>query len=105
MTLMKYTRFNALKNPTNSNYGVHLDVAKNSIIAFRSAYNPFDTSNNFVLLKELRIEDLNLMPSVGVTNEIIFKNQTGKTDNTGSFVIGNDNFTYTFSINEQGIVN
>jgi len=105
MTLIKFTRFKALKNPTNSDYGIHIDLGTNSLVAFKDEYNPLDSLNTTVKLEQLRIEDLNLAPETGVTNEIIFKNKTSKTENTGSFALGNNEFSYTFNINSQGVIN
>ena len=105
MTLMKNYRFRALKNPTNSDYGVHIDQGLNAFVGFREAYVPNSIDNQVVKLNDLRIEDLNLSPDIGYTNQILFRNKTGKTDNTGSFVIGNDSYHYTFNINSQGVIN
>ena len=102
---MKNARFKAMKNPTNSNYGIHIDEGLNAIIEFTDTYIPNNTGNKALELNSLRIYDLNLAPNIGVTNEIIFENNTGKTENTGSFVIGNDTYNYTFNINSQGVIN
>jgi len=105
LTLIKFTRYKALKNATSDNYGIHINMATNSLIGFRDTYNPMDNHNEVLKLEQLRILDLSLNPDLGNTDEILFEKQTGKTENTGSFTIGNDNFTYTFNINPQGVVN
>ncbi|MBU0577986.1 hypothetical protein KJ742_06575 [Patescibacteria group bacterium] len=105
LTLVKQTRFKALKNPTNDNYGIHIDPVTRMITGFRDSYNPLDSENITIELEQLGITDLSLNPSVGVTNEILFETQTGKTQNSGSFTIGNDNYSYTININPQGVVN
>ena len=105
MTLIKNTRFKALKNATIKDYGVHIDTATNTLTGFRSAYAPGDPENVSVQLKQLSVTDLSLNPMPGSSNEILFKKQTGKTENTGSFTIGKDAYTYVFNINAQGVVN
>jgi hypothetical protein len=105
LTIMKDTRFKALKNPTNEDYGVHIDSGTNSIISFRKFYSPGSTENVVVELKQMTIQTLNLDPNLGVTNEIIFENKTGKTQNTGTFTIGNLQRSHTFNINAQGVIN
>jgi prepilin-type N-terminal cleavage/methylation domain-containing protein len=105
LTLIKFTRFKALKNATNDNYGIHIDLGTNSLTGFRGTYSPVDTQNDAVKLEQLRITQLNLQPVTGVTNEIIFAKQTGKTQNTGAFTISNNNFSYIFTINAQGVIN
>ena len=105
MTHIKQARFRALKNPDNSNYGVHLDANIQTLTTFKNTYNPVDPQNIALTLKQLQITDLNLNPNPGVTNDIIFEKQTGKTQNTGDFTIENDVYSYTFTINSQGVVN
>ncbi len=105
LTFIKQARFRALKNPDSSDYGVHLDVPCKCLITFKNSYNPADPQNIKLELKQLSITDLNLNPNIGVTNDIIFKKQTGKTVNTGSFTIENSVYNYTFTINSQGVVN
>lgn len=105
LTLIKQARFHALKNPYASNYGVHLDTATQSLTVFRDTYAPGSPGNVVLELEQLRIADLSLNPNIGVTNEILFENQTGKTGNTGNFTIENEVYNYTFTINSQGVVN
>ena len=105
LTLIKQARFHALKNPYSSDYGIHLDTATQSLIIFRDTYTPADPENMVLELEQLRIADLGLNPNVGATHEIIFEKQTGKTENTGNFTIENEVYTYTFTINSQGVVN
>lgn len=105
LTIMKDTRFKALKNPTNDDYGVRVDTATNSIISFRDTYTPGSTENVIMELKQLTVQTLNLDPNIGVTNEILFEKKTGKTQNTGTFTIGNLNRSHTFNINAQGVIN
>ncbi len=104
MTHMKQARFRALKNPDQSDYGVRLDVPTGRLITFKNTYTPGDPGNIVLELRQIGITDLNLAPNIGTTNDIIFKNQTGKTDNVGSFTVGNDIYSYTFTINSQGVV-
>jgi len=96
------TRFKALKNPYNSNYGIHLNMGTGEITSFRDTYTPSDPENIMIQLDQLNISTLNLQPTPGTTNEIIFDNITGKTQNSGSFTVGNSNFTFDFNINLQG---
>lgn len=103
-TLVKETRFRALKNPTNTNYGIHIDVPTRTVTGFEGTYNPLEDTNQDVVLEQLDIKELFLNPTPGTTNEIIFEAQTGKTVNYGSFTIGNDNFEKIISINSQGVV-
>ncbi len=105
MTHIKQARFRALKNPDNSDYGVHLDEACRCLTVFKNTYLPGDPENITLELKQLDITDLNLAPNIGITNDIIFQKQTGKTQNIGSFTIGNNIYSYTFTINSQGVVN
>ncbi len=105
LTLMKDTRFKALKNPTNSNYGIHIDSATSSLISFRETYTPGLIENIVVELEQLDIKSLDLAPNIGATNEILFEKQTGKTQNSGTFTIGNLNTNHTFNINVQGVIN
>jgi prepilin-type N-terminal cleavage/methylation domain-containing protein len=105
LTLIKQTRFKALKNPTTSDYGIHLDSVMKTITSFKDIYNLTNQNNIVLKLEQLNITDLNLNPDIGITNEILFKKQTGKTVNTGSFTIENGSIIYTFNINEQGVIN
>lgn len=105
LTLIKQARFRALKNPDNSNYGIRLDAATQTVTSFRDTYSPVAPDNVVLELEQLGITNLNLLPTLGVTNDIIFEKQTGKTQNTGSFTISNINFSFTYSINSQGVVN
>lgn len=95
-------RFKAMKNAYNSNYGVHLGTAASELVIFRDTYTPGHTENIVTKLGQLNITDLNLQPSPGVTNNIIFENVTGKTQNSGSFTVSKDDFNLTYYINEQG---
>ncbi len=104
MTLIKQTRFSALKNADGSDYGIHIDVPGKMITGFKSAYTPSNSENKIVHLDQLSILQLNLNPSPGTTNEIIFQAKTGKTSNSGSFTIGNDIYSDTININPQGVV-
>lgn len=95
-------RFKAMKNPYNSNYGVHLSNSPGEMIIFRDSYIPGNGENLVTNLEKLSITDLNLQPAPGNTNEIIFENMTGKTQNDGTFTIGKDEYSFTYTINEQG---
>jgi prepilin-type N-terminal cleavage/methylation domain-containing protein len=103
-TLIRENRFRALKNPTGDDYGIHINSAERKIIGFRDTYNPVSNENIEVELEQLDISDLSLNPEIGVTNEILFEAQTGKTQNYGSFTISENNFSYTININSQGVV-
>jgi prepilin-type N-terminal cleavage/methylation domain-containing protein len=105
LTLIKFTRFKALKNATNDNYGIHIDSATSSLTGFRGTYTSGGAGNDVVKLEQLRITQLSLQPAIGITNEILFAKKTGKTQNTGTFTIGKTNFSYTFTINAQGVIN
>lgn len=105
MTLIKQTRFKALKNPTNSNYGIHLNSVMKTVTSFKDTYNVTNQNNVVLKLEQLNITDLNLNPVIGTTNEILFEKQTGKTINTGGFTIEGNSISYTFNINEQGVIN
>lgn len=96
-------RFKAMKNPYNSDYGIHLNTATSEIVSFRDTYAPNNTENITMVLEQLNITDLNLQPNPGTTNNIIFENKTGKTQNTGSFTIESPEFQYTFNVNLQGV--
>ena len=102
--LIKNTRFKALKNPDNSDYGIHIDDVTDEITSFKAPYNAFDTANVILKLEQLEITDLNLMPNIGTTNEVVFSAVTGKTVNTGSFTIGNGDFSHSFNFNAQGAI-
>ena len=104
MTIIKQARFRALKNPDNSDYGVHLDPVCKCLIVFKETYSAGNPGNITLELQRLNITDLNLDPNIGITNDIIFEKQTGKTQNFGNFTIGNDIYSYTFNINSQGVV-
>lgn len=105
VNLIQRIRFKALKNPTSTNYGIHINVPTRKIIGFKESYNPLEETNEEVTLDQLYIQDLQLAPTLGTTNEIIFQAQTGKTDNFGYFSIGNEDFTHIININAQGVVN
>jgi prepilin-type N-terminal cleavage/methylation domain-containing protein len=105
LTFVKNTRFKALKNATNSDYGIHIDSDSRALISFNVNYVPNNPENEILQLDQLEIIDLSLDPSPGVTNEILFQKQTGKTENTGSFTVGENSFSYIFTINTQGVVN
>ena len=105
VNLIQQTRFKALKNSTISNYGIHLDPITKIFTGFKDTYNPLDSENEVLELEQLSIIDLSLSPEIGITNEVLFEAQTGKTINSGSFTIGNDDFSYTININLQGVVN
>lgn len=102
--LLKNTRFKALKNPNAKNYGIYIDNTSNELISFEEPFLPQNPANTVLKLEQLKISNLSLKPSLGITNQIIFKASTAKTENTGSFTIGNDNYIYTFYINAQGAI-
>ena len=104
LTHIKQARFRALKNPENANYGVHLDVPCRCLVTYKNTYSPVDSQNITLPLRELEITNINLTPTIGVTSDILFKKQTGKTDNVGSFTLSNQVYSYTFTINAQGVV-
>ena len=99
------TRFKALKNPNNDNYGIHIDTIDSKIIGFKNTYTPNHPNNDVLDLEYLNVTELDLLPNIGTTNEILFEKKTGKTQNTGSFTISNGNYSFTFNINSQGVIN
>ena len=104
-SLLKNTRFRALKNPNGSDYGIYINDSTNEIISFEGEeYTPGDSSNTVLELEALQVSNLSLNPVLGSTNEIIFEASTAKTENTGSFTIGNSNYIHTFYINAQGAI-
>ena len=103
-TNIKQARFQAIKNADNSDYGVHFDDTAHTLTTFKGSYNPSAPSNVTLGLEQLEITDLSLMPNLGVTNEILFENPNGKTQNTGSFTVGSGSENFTFNINLQGII-
>ena len=105
LTLIKDTRFRALKNSTNDNYGIHIDSGTNSIISFRDSYTPGVGDNIVIKLGQLNIKSLDLDPNIGLTNEILFEKGIGKTANTGHFTLGNTYYDYAYNINAQGVIN
>jgi len=96
------TRFKALKNAYSSDYGVHFDTVSSELVVFRDSYTPSNSENDVTTLEQLDITNLNLQPNPGVTNNVVFENITGKTQNSGSFTVSKDDFIFTYSINEQG---
>lgn len=95
-------RFKAMKNPYNSDYGVHISSGTSDLTIYRDIYSPGNNENVVTAFEQLDITQLNLLPSLGVTRKILFENMTGKTQNTGSFTLGKDEFSQTFTINQQG---
>jgi type II secretory pathway pseudopilin PulG len=104
MTLIDQARFVAQKNANSSDYGIHLDPVAETLTQFQSAYVPNASGNVVLKLGTLGISDLNLNPAPGVTRDILFQRQTGKTVNWGTFKIGNGDYAKTFSINPEGVV-
>lgn len=100
--ILHETRFKAMKNPYHSNYGVYINSGVSELVTFRDSYVPENSENEVVKLEQLDVYQLNLMPSPGVTNNIVFENMTGKTQNSGSFTLGKNEFSETFIINPQG---
>jgi prepilin-type N-terminal cleavage/methylation domain-containing protein len=105
MALISKTRFLSQKNPTSSDYGIHFDPVTQNLTLYKNAYVPYAVGNETVKLDVLRITDLNLNPVPRVTNSVLFERQSGKTINSGTVTFGNDNYTYTISINPQGVIN
>lgn len=101
-SMLNETRFKAMKNPYNSDYGLHLDTANDVITAFRDTYIPGDPGNTDFQLEQLGISNTDLQPDPGFTDEILFQNATGKTQNSGSFTVSNTDFSFDFTINAQG---
>jgi len=102
--LLNRARFLAQKNPTSSDYGIHFDTVTNSITQFRGSYSPVATDNQVLRLEALRLTDVILNPNPGVTMDIIFQKQIGKTVNWGTFTLNNDDYTFTYLINPQGVI-
>ena len=105
LTFIKRAQFKALKNGSNSDYGIHFDTTNGSMTTFKNTYTQGSSENVILQLVKLDILNISLNPNIGTTNEILFKSKSGKTNNSGSFTIGKSNFTYTFTINSQGVVN
>lgn len=95
-------RFKAMKNPYNSDFGVHISSGTSELTVYRDTYTPSHPENVVTAFGQLYISQLNLLPVIGVTNSILFENMTGKTQNSGSFTVSKDEFSQTFSINVQG---
>lgn len=101
---VKEARFRALKNSDYSDYGVHLDPACRCLTIYKNTYSPANPGNITLVLEQMGITDLNLAPNPGITSDILFNKQTGKTENTGSFTVGSEIESFTFTINSQGVV-
>jgi len=101
-SMLQQTRFKAMKNPDNSNYGLYLSTGTDELITFRNTYVPNDPGNVTFQLERLSITNLSLQPSPGITNQILFETMTGKTQNDGTFTVSNSNFSYDFTVNIQG---
>lgn len=97
------TRFRAMKNPSQEPYGVHISSSANQLITFRGSYVPGAPENQVVQLEHLDIVELNLLPTPGATDNIVFDYMTGKTQNSGSFTVEKNDYTYTININPQGV--
>lgn len=104
ISLMNKARFLAQKNADSSDYGIHLDPVIKTITLFKSAYVPNAPGNEVASLSLLGISEISLSPVPGVSNNILFERGTGKTVNAGTFTIGNGEYSYTFHINSQGVV-
>jgi len=104
LTLIKNTRFQSLKNATSSDFGIYIDQTTNSVSSFKDSYTPGNPENVIINLEKLNITNLNLNPNVGITNSILFLKHTGKTVNTGNFIIGNNSTHFIININDQGVV-
>ena len=102
--LLNQARFLAQKNPTSSDYGIHFDSVANSITQFRGSYSPLATDNQVLRLEALRLTNVTLNPNPGVTMDIVFQKQIGKTVNHGTFVLSNDDYSFTYTINPQGVI-
>lgn len=100
--ILHEARFKAMKNPYNSDYGIHLGAAASDLTIYRDTYSPGNEENVVTQLEQLNIADLDLQPSPGVTHEILFENKTGKTANSGSFTVSKDELSFTYYINQQG---
>ena len=105
ITLVSRARFLAQKNPTSSDYGIHLDPATHTLTQYRDAYVPGAPGNVSFRLAVLGVTEMALNPVPGVTDRIVFERWTGKTVNWGTFTIGNADYQYTFTINPQGVMN
>jgi len=100
--MLHQTRFKALKNPYNSDYGLFINIGKAELTSFRDVYSDGNSENIVIELEQLNISNINLQPNPGVSNEILFENITGKTSNDGSFTVIGPDFSYDFNINFQG---
>ncbi len=103
-TILTQARFLALKNPTSADFGIHLDPIANTLTQFQGTYSPMSGDNQVVQLEALRLQDVLLNPNPGVTSDIVFQGQVGKTVNWGVFSIASDKYIYTFSVNPQGVI-
>lgn len=105
-SLIEKTQFKAMKNPDSEPYGIYIDDANLQIVSFRNAYVPGNQENIILDFEMVDYIELDLNPSPGISNEIIFESRTGKVENAGSFVIGNSQteVSHTFTINSQGAI-
>ncbi len=103
-TLLNQARFLAQKSPTPSDYGIHLDPATSTLTQFKGTYSPMGVDNQVLRLGSMRITNTHLNPNPGVTSDIIFEKQVGKTVNWGTFTIASKDSTFTFSINPEGVI-
>jgi len=104
MSLLDETRFKAQKNSTSSDYGIHLDPTTRTLTQYKESYVPNAPSNKVVKLQVLSFVQISLDPVPGVTSDILFGRQTGKTVNSGFFTVGDSDYSYTFHVNIQGVV-
>lgn len=104
LTLVKRTRSRAIKNASGLNQGVHFDAVSRELTTFEDNYVPGDPLNKSLQLNQLTIEQLNLQPNIGSTNEVVFEAKTGKTVNTGYVLFNSAVGEYRFEVNEQGLI-
>lgn len=103
ITHIKRARSLAQKNPNNSDYGVHIDTVNNQFIIFESMYTQGAPGNIILELQNLTIQDVSLNPNPP-TRDILFERQTARTQNDGTITIGNQDTSFTISVNPLGVI-
>ena len=101
--ILHSTRFKAMKNPYKSDYGIHLNETTGELTTFRDTYTANNPENITVTLDQLSITDINLENQGQGSNQILFENISGKTQNNGSFTVSNPDLSYDFTINKLGV--
>lgn len=100
-SMLHQARFSAVKPADGSDFGIHLDLATNTVELFRNTYEAGNVLQGRELAT-LSIATPNLQPSPGITQQVLFQKITGETVNSGSFTLEAEGVSYTFDINAQG---